>query len=376
LLTIPASVILEHIVYNPSKTVTTTPATTITFLLSSLFPYLHQSTPIPTPTTTEATTLTLSVLESENLNAIHLRLSDLEKEVKELNNVDHSSALLLTIKFEVTKAVKEYLRTSLDDDLYKVLKKHDVDIIKEFSVPIESSSKSGKSTIDQVVELISVQDSDNAKHDDADYADMPMDQGKELGHQVVPADFFFNNDLEYFRGGSNDKKYTAFTPKSKGVRHELKGIKDMVPNIWSPIKEWVEDLQLGTTVEQEHALHTAAHKERKKSDKVKFRFVCLQHGSRLSITKPRTRDVDMSRRPAYTTLLDPQGMIYEDKLKQNIFMHADELHKFSDDTLISVRDTLAQMLHELHLGYNTTMRRRQWTTMDQQRTHIMIKAII
>ncbi|GJX86237.1 hypothetical protein Tco_0337011 [Tanacetum coccineum] len=56
--------------------------------------------------------------------------------------------------------------------------------------------------------------------------------------------------------------------------------------------------------------------------------------------------------------LCPQGVI-GDKLKRKRFMRADELHKFSDGTLISVRDTLAQMLHELHLGYNKAMRRRQ-----------------
>ncbi|GKD15572.1 hypothetical protein Tco_1199979 [Tanacetum coccineum] len=56
------------------------------------------------------------------------------------------------------------------------------------------------------------------------------------GRQIVPIDFFFNNDLEYLRGGSNDKKYTASTTKSKAARYELKGIKDMVPNIWSPVK--------------------------------------------------------------------------------------------------------------------------------------------
>ncbi|GJZ04774.1 hypothetical protein Tco_0538049 [Tanacetum coccineum] len=56
-------------------------------------------------------------------------------------------------------------------------------------------------------------------------------------------------------------------------------------------------------------------------------------------------------------------------------MRADELNKFSDDTLISVRDTLSQMVHELNLGYNKTMKRRQLTSLGQQRTHIMIKAI-
>ncbi|GJX64998.1 hypothetical protein Tco_0299341 [Tanacetum coccineum] len=58
-------------------------------------------------------------------------------DVKELKTVDHSTALLLTMKSEVSNAVKEYLETSLDDALYKVLKKHDADIIKEHSVPAE-----------------------------------------------------------------------------------------------------------------------------------------------------------------------------------------------------------------------------------------------
>ncbi|GKB43262.1 hypothetical protein Tco_0888204 [Tanacetum coccineum] len=278
LLTIPISVIPEHTVFNPSETVTTAPATTITSLLSSLFPNLHQSTLIPTPTNIEATTLTPFILEYKTFN--------------------HSfqKSILKSPNF-----VKEYLGTSLDDALYKVLKKHDADIIKEFSVPVEiverltqqylpqqstkkkfdqkttlfntmtnsksfnkspknralyhalmesileddeaiykgvadelkkrkkddvdkdegpsagsdrglkgqrkskgtktskktsttkdsskgkspttssKSSKSGKSAKDQVVEPIFVLDFDNVEHDDADYVDMSMDQGEELG---------------------------------------------------------------------------------------------------------------------------------------------------------------------------------------------------
>ncbi|GJV29389.1 hypothetical protein Tco_1385837 [Tanacetum coccineum] len=79
---------------------------------------------------------------------------------------------------------------------------------------------------------------------------------------------------------------------------------------------------------------------------------------KLNLTKPRTQDVDMSRGTAYNTLSNPQGVIYEDKLKRKRFMRADELYKFSNDTLISVRNTLYQKLHESHLEYNTAIRRR------------------
>nr|GEU79480.1 hypothetical protein [Tanacetum cinerariifolium] len=41
--------------------------------------------------------------------------------------------------------------------------------------------------------------------------------------QIIPADFFFNNDLEYLRGGINDKKYTASMTKYKAARYALLG---------------------------------------------------------------------------------------------------------------------------------------------------------
>ncbi|GJW13601.1 hypothetical protein Tco_0017734 [Tanacetum coccineum] len=71
LLTILVSVIPEQSVFNPSNTVTTAPAPTISLLLSSLYPSLQQITPIPTPTTTEATTSTITVPESETLSTIY-----------------------------------------------------------------------------------------------------------------------------------------------------------------------------------------------------------------------------------------------------------------------------------------------------------------
>ncbi|GJY29293.1 hypothetical protein Tco_0405060 [Tanacetum coccineum] len=137
LLTILVSVILEHTVFNPSETVTTAPATTITFILSSLFPSLQQLIPIPTPTNTEATTSTIVVPESKTLFALRQRITDLEKDVKELKSVDNSTTIISVIKSEVPNTVKEYLESSLDDALYKVIQKHSVDIIKEHSVPAE-----------------------------------------------------------------------------------------------------------------------------------------------------------------------------------------------------------------------------------------------
>ncbi|GJV84929.1 hypothetical protein Tco_1524827 [Tanacetum coccineum] len=66
------------------------------------------------------------------------------------------------------------------------------------------SSKSGKSAKDQVVESISVQDSDNAEYDDADYADMPMDQGEDLDNTYEqPNDEFVHKNDWYINSISD-----------------------------------------------------------------------------------------------------------------------------------------------------------------------------
>ncbi|GJY61025.1 hypothetical protein Tco_0461682 [Tanacetum coccineum] len=49
--------------------------------------------------------------------------------------------------------------------------------------------------------------------------------------QVVPDDYFINNDLKYLRGGSSSKKYTTSTTKTKATKYDIKGIKDMVTSL-------------------------------------------------------------------------------------------------------------------------------------------------
>ncbi|GJX89414.1 hypothetical protein Tco_0341428, partial [Tanacetum coccineum] len=51
-----------------------------------------------------------------------------------LRNVDHSLAIRAAIKSEVPTIVKEYLGTSLDYTLHKVIQRHTAKLIKEHSV--------------------------------------------------------------------------------------------------------------------------------------------------------------------------------------------------------------------------------------------------
>ncbi|GJX78912.1 hypothetical protein Tco_0327061 [Tanacetum coccineum] len=63
----------------------------------------------------------------------------------------------------------------------------------------------------------------------------PFDLSKPLslieaqGRQVVPVNYFFNNDLEYLKGGSSSRKYTTSTKKTKTAKYDnIEGIEDMV----------------------------------------------------------------------------------------------------------------------------------------------------
>ncbi|GKA24591.1 hypothetical protein Tco_0710624 [Tanacetum coccineum] len=67
--------------------------------------------------------------------------------------------------------------------------------------------------------------------------------------------------------------------------------------------------------------------------------------------------------------------IYLDKLERNRVMCSHELYKFSDGTLISVRDTLKDIANNLEIGYISVMPRRRWSNLDKKRSRIMVRDI-
>ncbi|GJZ26015.1 hypothetical protein Tco_0570268 [Tanacetum coccineum] len=97
------------------------------------------TTPTPPPilittiTTTKAPTSTYVNPESETLSALQLIVSDLEKEVKELKQADHSTTLHALIRSKVPSAINEYLGSILGDALQKEIQKHTEKLRQEYS---------------------------------------------------------------------------------------------------------------------------------------------------------------------------------------------------------------------------------------------------
>ncbi|GKE34677.1 hypothetical protein Tco_1453999 [Tanacetum coccineum] len=72
---------------------------------------------------------------------------------------------------------------------------------------------------------------------------------------------------------------------------------------------------------------------------------------KLNLTKPDTFRQDLRKRTAYTAYSDPQGVIYVDQNNRNRLMCTDELHKFSDGTLDSVRTALHDITSGIRMEY-------------------------
>ncbi|GKF69587.1 hypothetical protein Tco_0202644, partial [Tanacetum coccineum] len=73
---------------------------------------------------------------------------------------------------------------------------------------------------------------------------------------------------------------------------------------------------------------------------------------------------DISKLTPYTTYKNPQGIIYQDKLERNGLMHSDELYKFCDGTLTSVRRVLHDIAFSLEMDY---LPKRTWNKQDRKK---------
>ncbi|GJX10087.1 hypothetical protein Tco_0199946 [Tanacetum coccineum] len=191
------------------------------------------------------------------------------------------------------------------------------------------------------------------------------------GRQVVLVDYFINNDLEYLRGGSSSKKYMTSTTKTKAAKYDIPGIKDMVPSLWSLAKK-LSNLERDVIFDLGVALWMFTRRI-----VILMRVEDLQLGvesyqKKLNITIPDTFRSDISKRIPYTAYNNPQEIIYEDKYKRNRLMRIDELYKFIDGMLTSVRTVLHDIASNLRMDY---LPKRRWSNLDRYRSRIMIKAI-
>nr|GEV38779.1 hypothetical protein [Tanacetum cinerariifolium] len=203
-------------------------------------------------------------------------------------------------------------------------------------------------------------------------------------HLTILVDYFFNNDLEYLKTGYKERKYPISLTKTKAARYELEdkqfgygylkgivvrrgdqnehafkeadfsrlhlnGIEDM---FLLYVQRKLHNLTCDEIVDIINALRTFTRsiiiKKRVKDVQLKVE----SYQTKLNITHTKISCVDFSNKEPYTPMFEPRGVIYQNKRNKKILMRDDELYKFSDGTLMSVRHTLNVILHNFVLGYN------------------------
>ncbi|GJS76450.1 hypothetical protein Tco_0726331 [Tanacetum coccineum] len=213
------------------------------------------------------------------------------------------------------------------------------------------------------------------------------------------------------------------TTKTKAAKYgTIEGIEDMVPSLWIPVKvayekyamwgisHWVthvkvvkkydygyldeiivrrEDQQLYKFVEGDFPILNLRDIEDMllllnvalwmftRHVVILKRVEDLQLGvksyqKKLNITRPETFRSDITKMTPYTAYNNPQGIIYQDKFQRNRLMRSDELYKFCDGTLSSIRRVLHDIASSLEMDYLLKIR---WSKLDKKRSRIMIKAI-
>ncbi|GKC52924.1 hypothetical protein Tco_1075669 [Tanacetum coccineum] len=215
----------------------------------------------------------------------------------------------------------------------------------------------------------------------------PFDLSKPLplqgppGHRTIAVDYFFNNDLEYLK--TSDLEVSKFSKQNVYSTKAILGVKSVsVKKLhgYGYLEEIVvkrSNLQLykfkeGDFVDlhlndiEDMLLLDVQHKLFYLDGSVIVDFiVALRMFTKSLILKRCVEDLQ----------LGVERIVYEDLNKQKRVLRADELYKFLDGTLKSVRDEIHHRVLDFRLDYNKEMPKRKWTAIDWKRSGLMIELI-
>nr|GEU33037.1 hypothetical protein [Tanacetum cinerariifolium] len=230
---------------------------------------------------------------------------------------------------------------------------------------------------------------------------------------IVLTDYFFNNNLAYLQGGSTDIIYMTSLTKTKAAKYNLQGIEDMVPMLWIPVKVTYDRHALLVTKVKVNKWYGYGHLEENKvrrSDQKLYKFmegdfprlhlndiedmpllvvqsklfnlngevivylaVALRMFTRRIAIHNKVEDLQLSVERYLKKLNISRPLTH--KAERNRLMCTHKLYKFSDGTLISVRDKLKDMAYNLELRYSNVLPRRRWSNLDKKWSYIMVKDI-
>nr|GEV72542.1 hypothetical protein [Tanacetum cinerariifolium] len=370
----------------------------------------------PTPPTTAPSTLLQDLPNFGSLFGFDHRLKTLEANFSEFMQTNQfggavSSIPRITIDENMQKIIKEWVKEQVKVQVSKSLPKIDQTVNEQLEAEVLTRSSNSSKTSYAVAADLSEMELKKIHWVNPEGQQYPHNMLKPLpqipnsrGRRVIPFDHFINNDLEYLSGDASSHKYTTFVTKTKAADYgHIKWIEDLVPRtMWIQEPHRIVSITELKIVEWHNYKHLDWITVRQDDDKLyKFKegdfkrlriqdiedmLLLLVQGKRmedlqlgvesyqkkLNLTRLDTYRSDLNHKEAYIAYSNPRGFIYQNKDKQNMLMQIDELHKFSDGTLIDVRTALDDRLKGIRMKY---LLQTIWRKNKKDRAAAMIQAI-
>ncbi|GJY17263.1 hypothetical protein Tco_0388754 [Tanacetum coccineum] len=214
--------------------------------------------------------------------------------------------------------------------------------------------------------------------------DYPFDLTKPLplvmngNCQVVPVDFFFNNNLKYLQGGILTMTYMTSLTKTKATQYDLPGIEDMVEVMRKHRYGYLKEIVVRRADNNLYRFKEGDFSRLHVNEIEDMLLLVVQNqltnlygdDKKINVTKPETTKSGIRKRDPYTPYQDPPGFIYVDNRGRNRLLRSDELYKFSDRTLTGLRTSLDNITKNIRMEY---LPKRRYSTLKKKRANIMIK---
>nr|GEV59311.1 integrase, catalytic region, zinc finger, CCHC-type, peptidase aspartic, catalytic [Tanacetum cinerariifolium] len=237
---------------------------------------------------------------------------------------------------------------------------------------------------------------------------------------IIQSDFFFNKDLEYLRYGSKGRRPALSISKMKAAYYPDARLEQMVT-----YQFWIEEeckydiaamavrthMQILSVVQievfsmygydymkkivlrradlHEHVIAERDFKYLYLSDFEDLYLLNLQgHLNHLppndkkilttavNLTKPQWTATSFEYKHDYTIIESPRAVIFRDKYGVQMMMRFNEIHKFSDGTLLQIDEALDYRVKEFRINkLNPGLNTRFWTTKGVDRCNAFMFAI-
>nr|GEW48947.1 retrovirus-related Pol polyprotein from transposon TNT 1-94 [Tanacetum cinerariifolium] len=359
-------------------------------------PLSQQATPTPSPTALETTTSLPALPDFASVFKFNERVTNLEKDLSEINQVDQYAQVL----FFILAIVDRYMDKKLGEAINKAIQANNFDCREEAQAkkrgvemtktkiktpPLDQtegrkeenrvkmlSHSEIQSLRSQVIQL-KTQESNKIKSSSHETMmnnlltrRLPKLAGSRnpngFGNLLINGLFIIVTSLEVRR---DDQELDTFK-EGDFKRLRLQDIKDM-------LLLFIQQRLTNLTINERYDLNVALRMYTKRIVILR-RVEDLQLGvesyqKKLNLIKLDTYRSILKNKTTYTSYSDPHGIIYVDQNRRKILISTDELHKFSDTMLNDVQSTPHDIAAGIRIG---CIPKRKLSNLEKEWAWVMV----